>query len=298
MLIYECGGCHLFSILELLKYIFLGIIQGLTEVIPVSSSGHVTIAQEILRVQTDEGLLFLILVNLGSLIALIAHFQKKIGELISGFFRFVFRPSSRETTREPYEYAWKLVVATMPAGIVGFVLMDSIDELYLANRILLVGVGLLVTATILYIVREASFVNGRQTVEWKDAFSIGFAQMFGVLPGWSRNGITTASGLTRKMSMETALVFSLLLSIPLSLGSLVVYGYRIYQGGAAGLGFDTSNFAQYVYYAFAFLANIAATKFSLKFIFQFFRRGRLVYFSLYLFAVGTIALVVGIVQAG
>jgi len=288
----------LFSILELIKYIFLGIIQGLTEVLPVSSSGHVTIAQEILRVQTDEGLMFLIVVNLGSLIALILHFRMKIGDLISGFFRFAFVKSSREISREPYEYVWKLVVATIPAGIVGYFLMDSIDAIYLSNRILLVGVGLLVTATVLYVVREASFVNGRQTVEWKDAFTIGFAQMLSVLPGWSRNGITTASGLSRKMSMETALVFSLLLSIPLSLGSLVVYGYRIYRGGAAELGFDTSNFALYIYYAAAFLSSIAATWFALKFIFQFFRRGRLVYFSLYLFGVGAIALVVGILQAG
>jgi undecaprenyl-diphosphatase len=288
----------LFSILEFLKYIFLGIIQGLTEVMPISSSGHVTIAQEILQIHTDEGLLFLILVNLGSLIALIIHFRKRIGELISGFFRFAFVPSSREITREPYEYAWKLVVATIPAGIVGYFLMDSIDAIYLSNRILLVGVGLLVTATVLYIVREASFVNGRQTVEWKDAFTVGLAQMLGVLPGWSRNGITTASGLSRKMSMETALVFSLLLSIPLSLGSLLVYGYRIYRGGAAELGFDTGNFALYIYYAAAFLASIAATWIALKFIFQFFRRGKLVYFSLYLFGIGAIALIVGIVQAG
>lgn len=281
-----------------MKYIFLGIIQGLTEVIPVSSSGHVTLAQELLRVQTDEGLLFLILVNLGSLIALILHFRKRIGQLLKGFFVHLFVPSKRETTQEDYQYAWKIVVATIPAGIVGVFLMDSIDQLYLTNRILLVGVGLLVTATVLYVVRDASYVNGRQTVTWPDALTVGAAQMFGVLPGWSRNGITTGTGLSRKMSMETALVFSLLLSIPLSLGSLLVYGYRIYRGGAADLGFDTANFAQYVYYAAAFFSSIAATWFSLKFIFQFFRRGRLVYFSLYLFVVGAIALIVGIVQAG
>ncbi|MCK7486900.1 MAG: undecaprenyl-diphosphate phosphatase [Bacillus subtilis] len=82
---------------------------------PVSSSGHVTIAQEILQIQTDEGLLFLILVNLGSLIALILHFRKKIGELISGFFRLclcsVFAATSRANLTN---MAWKIVVATIP----------------------------------------------------------------------------------------------------------------------------------------------------------------------------------------
>ncbi len=288
----------MFSILEFLKYLFLGIIQGFTEVIPVSSSGHVSIAQEILQIHTDEGLLFLILVNVGSLIALVYHFRKRIIELISGFMKFVFRKSTRDITRPHFEYGMMIVLATIPAGVVGVFFGDAIDSIYLDNRMLLVGVGLLVSATFLYIVRDASYVNGRQTVTFGDALSVGLFQMFGVLPGLSRNGITTSSGLLRKMSMETALVFSLLLSIPLSVGSIVVYGYKIVNGGAAGLGFDSSNLYQYVYYFAAFLASLIATRFALKFIFIFFRRGRLVYFSLYLFAVGTIALIFGVIQIG
>jgi undecaprenyl-diphosphatase len=287
-----------FSILEFLKYVFLGIIQGFTEVIPVSSSGHVTIAQEILQIQIDEGLLFLILVNIGSLIALIYHFRKRIGDIITGFFRYLFRKSMREESRPQFEYGLMIALATIPAGVVGLFLGDTIDQVYLDNRMLLVGVGLLVSATFLYIVRDASYINGRQTVTFRDAVSIGLFQMFGVLPGLSRNGITTSGGLLRKMSMETALVFSLLMSIPLSIGSILVYGYKILNGGAANLGFDTANLSQYIYYFAAFLASLIATRIALKFIFIFFRRGRLVYFSLYLFAVGTIALVFGVIQIG
>jgi undecaprenyl-diphosphatase len=285
-----------FSILEFLKYVFLGIIQGFTEVIPVSSSGHVSLAQEILQIRTDEGLLFLILINIGSLFALIYHFRKRISEIIVGFLSYIFQKSSRDLTRPHFDYGMMIAFATIPAGLVGLFLGDAIDQMYLDHRMLLVGVGFLVSATFLYIVRDASYVNGRQMVNFRDAISIGLFQMFGVLPGLSRNGITTSGGLLRKLSMETALVFSLLMSIPLSIGSILVYGYKILNGGAADLGFDTRNLAQYIYYFAAFLASLFVTRIALKYIFIFFRRGRLVYFSLYLFAVGTIALVFGVIQ--
>jgi undecaprenyl-diphosphatase len=284
-------------IIETIKYIFLGLIQGLTEVIPVSSSGHVKMAQQLLNITIDEGLLFLILVNTGSLIALLYHFRTLIIRIVGNFFKYIFVKDSREFSKEDFEYLMKIVVASIPAAVIGFLFSDTIEQIYIQYGLVLVGTGLLVTATVLFVARDYSSMNGRQTISMKDAFTIGFFQLFALIPGLSRNAVTTSTGLFRKMSMETSLVFSLLLSIPLSIGSLLNYILKIFiQGEAADLGFDVSNIAQYVYYFFAFIASIFATLIALKFIFIFFRRGKLIYFSLYLFAVGLIALFYGLIK--
>ncbi|MDP2426439.1 MAG: undecaprenyl-diphosphate phosphatase [Candidatus Izemoplasmatales bacterium] len=284
-------------IIETIKYIFLGLIQGLTEVIPVSSSGHVKMAQQLLNITIDEGLLFLILVNTGSLIAFLYHFRTLIIRIVGNFFKYIFVKDTREFSKEDFEYLMKIVVASIPAAVIGFLFSDVFDQIYLEYGLVLVGTGLLITATVLYVARDYSSINGRQTVSMKDAITIGFFQMFALIPGLSRNGVTTSTGLFRKMSMETSLVFSLLLSIPLSIGSLLNYILKIFiQGEASDLGFDVTNIAQYIFYFFAFIASILATLIALKYIFIFFRRGKLVYFSLYLFAVGLIALFYGLIN--
>ncbi len=281
------------SIPELIKYIILGVIQGITEVLPISSSGHVAIAQELFSLQSDQGMLFLILVNIGSLLAVIYHFRRKVAALVSGFFRYVFQPASRDKTATDFHYCIKIALASIPLGIIGLALNDVIKAQYETHALLMVGVGLLVTATCLYLVKDASAVNGRQYVTYKDAFYIGVGQMFAIMPGLSRSGITTSTALGRKMSMETALVFSFMMYIPASVGSSLKYMWDISQNPTA-LGFDPSDFSQYLYYFLALIASAFATLFSLKFIFRLFRRGRLVIFSIYTFILGMVALIAGV----
>ena len=286
-------------LLETMKYLFLGFIQGVTEVIPVSSSGHVAIAQQILQLQMDEGLLFLILVNTGSLIAILIFFRTLIMRLFVNFFRYFQKKSRNEIVQEDYNYVWKIIIASVPAAFVGFLFSSRINIYYERYGLILVGVGLLIGATILFIVKDYAKVNGRQTITYTDAIAIGFIQVFGLFPGLTRNGITTSTGLFRKMSMETSLNFSLLLSIPISVGSVLKYVYIIIvDGSSANLGFDPSNGYQYLFYFVAFGASIIATLYALKFLFKYFRRGRLVYFSLYLFVIGAIALTIGLLQIG
>lgn len=284
-------------VIETIKYIFLGLIQGITEVIPVSSSGHVAITQLILQIQTDEGILFLILVNTGSLIAILYHFRKMIGRIIANFFAFFSAKKRTEVVEDDFTYVWKLVVASVPAAIVGFIFSSQISGLYENYGLILVGLGLLISATVLFVVKDYAKVNGRQTISFQDAISIGLIQVFGMVPGLSRNGITTSTGLFRKMSMETSLNFSLLLSIPISIGSLLKYAYILIQDPSGNqLGFDPSNGYHYLFYFMAFVASVVSTRYALKFLFKYFRRGRLVYFSIYLFVVGSIALLFGLLQ--
>jgi len=283
------------SLLELIKYIFLGLVQGVTEVMPISSSGHVAIFQKILNIMADEGLLFLTLVNLGSLFAIIFHFRSMIGKLIKGFFQYIFKPQSREKNRADFHYVWKIVIATVPTAFVGVFLSSFVDEIYQKFSLILVGFGLLVTSTFLYIVRFTPNKNITQKLTYKDALVIGIVQPFAILPGLSRSGITTSTGLLRKVSMDTALSFSFMLYIPLSFGSAFQFLIRWMTSGNMDVGFDADSIYQYIYYFCAFVASVFATKVALRYVFKWFRQGKLVYFAAYTLILGLIALVAGVI---
>ncbi|MFA5006185.1 MAG: undecaprenyl-diphosphate phosphatase [Candidatus Izemoplasmatales bacterium] len=282
-----------FSVLDLLKYILLGIVQGITEVLPISSSGHVAIAQTLFSIDTDQGMLFLIVVNVGSLVAIVIHFRKTIGRLIVGFVRYVIRPADRALYASEFHYCMKIALASIPLGLIGLTLKSRIETVYAEFPMIIVGLGLLATATALYLVRNASYHNGRQEVTYRDATYIGLAQMFAILPGLSRSGSTTSSALGRKLSMETALIFSFMIYIPASIGSSLYYGLEI-AADPTTLGFDPGDVHQYLYYAVALAASLIATRFSLKFIFRLFRAGKLVYFSVYTFVLGMVAFIAGL----
>lgn len=283
------------NLTNFIKYVLLGIVQGLTEVLPISSSGHVAIVQSLLKIDTDQGILFFILINLGSLIAVLIHFRKIIFRLVKNFVLYIFKPSTREATKADYLYCWNIVIASIPIGLSGFFLASSINSIYADHRLVIVGVGLLITATLLYIVRNASFVNGRQEITVRDAIMIGIGQMFAPIPGLSRSGITTSTGLMRKLSMETVLVFSFMLYIPVSLGSFAKYFIEWAASPSTfDLGFNISDTWSYFYYLAATIFSFFATLFSLKYIFVWFRRGKLVYFSIYTFVLGIIALIAGV----
>ncbi|HOP57413.1 MAG TPA: undecaprenyl-diphosphate phosphatase [Bacillota bacterium] len=284
------------SIVELIKYIFLGLIQGFTEVLPISSTGHVALFQIILNIDTDSGLVFMAIVNFGSLLAVVWHFRLYIGRLIKNFFVFMFDKESRNETRDDFLYAIKIIIGVIPAAFAGLFLTGYVNEIYKRYSLLLVGIGLLVTSTFLFIVRKGPERHVKQTLTFKDATIIGLLQPFSIVPGLSRSGITVSGGLLRKASMDTSLSFSFMLYIPLSIGFACqsVY-YMIVQPTGHNLGFDPSDLYQYIYYGAAFLASLAATRIGLKYIFKWFRNGKLVIFAYYTLFLGMIALVAGAV---
>jgi undecaprenyl-diphosphatase len=278
-----------------LKYILLGIVQGITEVLPISSSGHVTIAQIMMRIEMDEGILFLVVINLGSMVAIVWHFRKFIFRLIKNFVLYIFKPSSRPLTTEDFLYCLKIALASVPIGLTGFLLDDLISSVHDQYPLLIVGIGLLITGTFLFLVRNASYVNSRQKITFRDAMVIGFGQMFAPVPGLSRSGITTSSGLLRKLSMETVLVFSFMLYIPVSLGSVLK---NFMEWGISPTtfdwGFDPHDGWSYLYYLSATVFSYFATRFSIKYVFVWFRRGKLIIFSIYTFVLGLIVLLLGL----
>jgi len=284
-------------VVELLKYIFLGIVQGVTEVLPISSSGHVALSQALLNINADTGILFLILVNLGSLIAIAYYFRTLLARLIVNSFRFIFIKSSRPESKEDFYYALKIVIATIPFGIMGVLFENPLDAFYQQYSLFVVAVGLLITSTFLYIVRFAPQKHVNQHLSFRDAIVIGLIQPFSMIPGLSRSGITTSTGLLRKISMDTALTFSLMLYIPISIGA---FFYKLIpwfiDPAHYDIGFDTSNPLLYILYGSAFVFSILATRFSLKYIFKWFRQGKLIYFAVYTLILGLIALASAVIS--
>ncbi|MDD3478539.1 MAG: undecaprenyl-diphosphate phosphatase [Candidatus Izemoplasmatales bacterium] len=279
------------DLIEVLKYIFLGIIQGLTEVLPVSSSGHVALSQALLNIENDEGILFLVLVNFGSMIAIMIYFRKMLLRLIQSSILVMFRRNREPSRMDDFHYVIKIGVATIPFALLGLFVNRFVNQFYTAHLLFVVAFGLLVTSTFLFAVRFAPEQHVRQKLRFSDAIVIGLIQPLAMIPGLSRSGITTSTGLLKKVSMETALTFSMMLYIPLSLGVFVYYlGPWLINPASVDIGFDPTNWCGYIYYFVSFVASFFATLISLKYIFKYFRQGKLTVFAIYTLILGLIAL--------
>ena len=276
--------------LEFFKYLFLGIIQGITEVLPISSSGHVELFKALLGVEVSDSLVFLILLNTGSLATFLIIYAKKLFTLIKSFILYILKPTLRIEHQDNFIYFSKVLVACIPAGIVGLLFNDFIEECMCNYDILFAGMGLLLTATVLYFVSKMSFKRGSSHLSWLDTLFIGLAQSVAILPGVSRSGMTTSTALKRGSGIDSALNFSFLMYIPISFATLLL----------SILKFDSSEIANvtkfdFIYYVFAFLGAMVATFVAYKLIFNIFRSGKLKYFSYYCFGVGLLAVFLYIV---
>ena len=187
----------------------LGIIEGLTEFIPVSSTAHMLILQKLLNISSDVTVTaFLVLVQIGPLLALIVFFWKDLWNLIKAFFA---KPFSTDENK----LAWYIIIATIPALIFGFLLRDVIQSL-LQNPLLEASIRLLITAIVLSLAEWLGKRNrSLDKMTWRDALVIGFAQVLAVFPGASRSGTTIAGGMERGLDRPSATRFAFMLSVPI-----------------------------------------------------------------------------------
>ncbi len=264
------------NILLLLKYIFLGIIQGFTEPLPISSSGHLVIFQELFNLSI-EGINFEIIVNTGSLIAIVIIFYKDIVSLVKNSFLYLFKKQNK--FKKDFLYVVMLVIAVIPAGLVGFIFKDSFDTI--SDNLWVVGISLLITALALSLVGKAAVENTFEELTFIDALVIGLFQVFALIPGISRSGSTMVGGLSRKIKFEDAMKFSFLLYIPISIAASLLSILDL-------SGSEDTFIAGYVG---AFLVSIITTYFAVKWFFKMVRKGNLKYFSFYCFTVGTIVII-------
>lgn len=212
--------------MELLQVTFLAALQGITEFLPISSSGHL-ILPTVLFGWRDQGLVFDVSVHVGSLAAVIFYFRQQILKLTIAWCRSV---ATREQSDES-SLAWLIILATLPAGTAGLLFNDLIEEY--ARSMLLIGTTSIVFAVLLYFSdAKSGKMNNLADLTWKTALFIGFAQVLALLPGTSRSGVTMTAGLFVQMSRHAASQFSFLLAIPIIAASGILKIAEFYQAGA------------------------------------------------------------------
>jgi undecaprenyl-diphosphatase len=258
---------------ELLIYIFFGMVQGFTEPIPVSSSGHLVIVQYFMGIEVKD-LNFEVLVNFASLLAVLLVYKHDLYELIKNTFAFL--STRKEEYKSDFMFSVYLVLATIPVAVLGILFEEIIGEHL--KGIQQVGFALLATAVALYLIRNLKGYKGDKSLTVKDAVIVGFAQAVALIPGISRSGATIVACMALGMKQDTALRFSFFLYIPVSLGT-----FLLSIGDIAG----SSNFSEMALpYAGAFIASLIFSYFSLKWFMGIMKRGNLGYFALYCLVAG------------
>lgn len=197
-----------------LQSFVLGVIQGLTEFIPVSSTAHLLIGQYLLGIPSSDRIFsFNVIIQLGTVLALLLFFWKDLWSILRAFITGILEKKPFDT----YEslVGWLVIVATVPALVVGFLLKDVMDNLF-SNPMLIAGIRLLVSATLLGIVEYYGTHNRTlESVSWQDAIVIGFFQVLAIFPGASRSGSTIAGGIVRGFDRPSAARMAFLMSAPI-----------------------------------------------------------------------------------
>ncbi|WP_342547082.1 undecaprenyl-diphosphate phosphatase [Paenibacillus sp. FSL P2-0089] len=261
-----------------LKYLLLGLVQGVTEPIPVSSSGHLIIVQRLLGME-QNGLSFEILTNTASLIAICFIFRKDILDLITGFFRYL-------KTREPkyrseFMFCIYIIIGTIPAAVAAVFFKDTIERVF--TSVHTVSISLLITGVALWLIRNLRGQKRDGNLTVRDAIIVGLAQAVALIPGISRSGSTVIASIAVGMKQETALKFSFMLYIPISIGGLIL--------GASDIVHDPNRSALAMPYLIAFLTTLVATYYAMRWFIGIMAKGNLIYFSYYCFVVGTLLLI-------
>ena len=253
--------------MSILESLILGIIQGLTEFLPVSSSGHLEILSYFLGVQGENNLAFTITVHGGTVLSTIIVFRKELAQLLRGFFKFKMNP---ETV-----FILKILVSLIPILIIGLTLKEQIEGLF-GQNLAFVGTMLIVTSILLLISYRKK--PGTKDISYKDAFIIGIAQAFAALPGLSRSGSTISTGLLLGNRREEVAPFSFLMVLIPIIGMNLL---DIVSGD-----FSSSESIGSTPLICGFLSSFITGTFACKCMINIVKRGKLIWFSLYCFLLG------------
>lgn len=258
--------------------IVLGIIQGLTEFLPVSSSGHLELGKAILGDNSipKESLLFTVVLHFATALSTIVVFRKDIISLLKGIFKFQWN--------EDLQFASKIIISMLPAVIVGLFFEDQLEALFGGN-ILLVGCMLIITAILLFFADKAK--NTEKKVSFSNAFIIGISQAIAMLPGISRSGATISTSVLLGNDKTKAARFSFLMVVPLIFGKIA----KDITGGE--LTYDSANFTSL---GIGFIAAFIAGLFACTWMISLVKKSKLSYFAIYCVIVGIIAIVVSLLN--
>lgn len=267
--------------MDILKIIILAIVQGLTEFLPVSSSGHLALAEYLLGIESP-GVTLEVFLHFGTFMSVLVIFWKDIAKIIIAFFGNVWKvwkyPSVMKEN-EDFAMAIYIILSMIPAGIVGVLFEEQIDGFF--DNILMVGIALIVTGTVLFLTQWAQ--NEKRPLNWWRTILMGIAQAIAVIPGISRSGSTVSTGMFLGMPREKVAKFSFLMALPLIFGATIMKA----KAALATEGFIWSGII--IGTVTAFLFGYFAVKWLLRAIIK----GRLYMFGFYCLILGFIAIIFG-----
>ena len=260
--------------MDWLQALVLGIIQGLTEYLPVSSSGHLAIGSALFGVQGEDNLTFTVMVHVATVLSTLVILWKEIDWILKGLFKVEMNAETK--------YFLNIVVSMIPVGIVGVFFKDYVEKIF-GSGLLIVGCCLLLTAALLTFSYFAK-PRQRENISMKDAFIIGLAQAAAVLPGLSRSGSTIATGILLGNKKEKLAQFSFLMVIPPILGEALLDVLKAVKGEEA-FG-DIETLPLIVGFVAAFVSGCIACKWMINIV----KRGKLVWFGVYCAIAGAVTI--------
>ncbi|MDY4552705.1 MAG: undecaprenyl-diphosphate phosphatase [Parabacteroides sp.] len=264
-----------------IEALLLGLVQGLTEYLPVSSSGHLAIGSALFGIAGEDNLTFTIVVHVATVLSTLVILWKEIAWIFRGLFQFQWNTETR--------YVLNIVVSMIPVGIVGLFFKDTVEGIF-GSGLLVVGCMLLVTASLLAFSYYAK-PRQKESISLKDAFIIGLAQACAVMPGLSRSGSTIATGLLLGNSKATLAQFSFLMVIPPILGEALLDVLKLMKGESLG-GAELPMSALVVGFLAAFVSGCVACKWMINVV----KRGKLIYFAIYCAIAGLVTLAVSMMN--
>jgi len=259
-----------------IQSLILGLIQGLTEFLPVSSSGHIELGKALLGVNIEENLLFTVILHTATVLSTLVVFRKDLAAIFKGLFNFKWN--------ESYDFTIKIILSMIPAAIAGLLWENQIESLFTGN-ILFVGSMLIGTSLVLALTTMVRH-KGKE-INYFRAFIIGLAQAVAILPGLSRSGATIATGLYLGIDKDKVTRFSFLMVIIPILGASflsLIKADETFTGNIALLPL-----------VIGFLAAFVSGWFACRWMISIVKRGKLIYFSAYCLAAGLIAIIFGLV---
>lgn len=264
--------------MDWLQALILGIVQGLTEYLPVSSSGHLAIGQELFGMDSGEGkLAFTVLLHIATVLSTVVILWKEIVWIFKDLFKFQWNEGTK--------YAVNILISMIPVAIVGFFFKDKVEAIF-GTGLTVVGICLLITATLLAF---SYFAKPRQkeNISPLHAFIIGIAQAIAVLPGLSRSGSTIATGLLLGDKKERLAQFSFLMVIPPILGEMLLDIKDVADQGVSAAFGGISPLAVIIGFISAFIVGCMACKWMINIV----KKGKLIWFAVYCAIVGLAILI-------
>jgi undecaprenyl-diphosphatase len=244
--------------MDIITAVFMGIIQGLTEFFPVSSSGHLVITAHLVRGFNQPGVLFEVILHAGTMVAVLFYFKSKILNLTKNYLLY-------------------LAIGTIPAAVIGFLLQGFFESLF--DQVRMVGFALLITSLLNFLTDKQD--GGSRKINTKVALSIGLFQAFAIVPGVSRSGSTIFAGVKSKLDRKTAAEFSFLLSIPAIVGANILQIFK----------YSSTTDLKVEVFAAGFLASLISGYFAIKWVIRMLESKRFIYFSVYTLVMGVLVII-------